>query len=58
MTYIDPEGHNRRADCGATVTVHSSHIARFDQLNVLAGEELEPEPVEPKSRARNPRKED
>lgn len=38
MPYRDPQGIRRRANAGAVVEVHPSDVARFDRLNVLAGE--------------------
>lgn len=63
MFYVDPGGRPRRADCGAAIQVHPDFVARFDRLNVLAGQ-TEPQPVEqlaagevpPKRRPGRPRK--
>ena len=41
IAYRDPAGAVRRAPHGAVVEVHPDHVARFDRLNVLAGEEPE-----------------
>lgn len=35
MSYVDPGGRVRWADCGAEVEVHPDHVERFDRLNVL-----------------------
>lgn len=35
MSYVDPGGRVRWADCGAEIEVHPDHVERFDRLNVL-----------------------
>lgn len=70
MSYVDPNGRVRWADCGVEVEIHPDHVARFDEFNVLvvpevsdiepdqpvAEPETEPEPA-PKRRPGRPRKE-
>lgn len=62
MSFIDPSGRVRWADCGTEILVHPDSVARFDRLNVVQGVESAPSPVVddvpevPKRRPGRPRK--
>lgn len=55
MAYVDPDGRTRRADCGSEIEIHPDHVARFDRLNILAGEEAHA-PAEAESTTGSPRR--
>lgn len=59
MTYIDSDGAHRSALAGAVVHIHPDTVERFDRLNRLLGDPVEPVEVKPKRRVtRAPKSDD